>query len=676
MKTRGSVQDGCFRWRGGAGVVVVMSLSTVIGCRAIDLRAPLETSHYDANEYGTHKEDILEHFNLHRGRWWNYYLRGSCLLAYGHYDAARADFNEAIARRSEDQRDARTYGMHFIDYFPNRERAIAVYLERITTKDPDAEKDLLSFGRAVAGLERSLNREESSRAKFYWNRARREVLRRTTKDSNGPRISVKSPIYTPRRTVWFDVTAKDEESGVAEIRISGPYGNLAITQPKFLIELAEEEVTRTVEVTLTPGRPMAVVEITASDLVGNTSPPTEVLIMLDTKSPQEPLTAGEDAGRGRWMQASWSPSFWKLPPRYDVAAQNWDGSALSALASVSGAHLYLGSIFTTRGVGLWTSSLVHAQELAVGTTRGPEVPTFDSLPRGYEEPGVSEILERVRNDPGSVYQILWLLFFSEYSWDVPTGPDANDPRRKVYRTVYEKLGGLRIRTEAGEEWPARFGVHDVETVYGQPLDKVWNRRVDGVVDDLLDWQSGKPPAEPVGPTHVNLNPIDLVVYGELGIRLEGGEEIFELTLRVRDLPSQEDLAFSRMEPPLPRMGPLFPTKESRDKTKVLADIQGTWEDRESWIKELSSKVSKRIPWLPADVSFARSPWYSLRRSEVRIDVGENDRAFEGMKLHFYTNGGQKRICAGEIVRVRADFSVVKPEGEHELPKNGVIAVTK
>jgi hypothetical protein len=632
---------GLLSWviRGVSGATL---LFTAAGCKTMDLRSPSEV-YYDPAD-GNSVEDIRAHFNLHRGRWWNYYMRGTCFLAYEHYEAARADFNEAIARRSEDQRDACTYGMHFIDYFPNRERAIAVYLERITTKDSDAEKDLLSFGQAVAGLEKSLRQEESSRAKFYWNRARREVLRRTINDSAGPLISVKRPIYTNGRTAWFNVSATDRQSGVVEIQIGASYGILAIAQPKFLTELAQEEVTRTVEVTLTPGRPTAVVEITATDLVRNT---TEALIILDTKG----------------SRVSWSPRPWRLLPGYVAAAQSWDWSAQPAFMPVPDTPVYLGSSLTARKAGLRVPMLASAQEPVVGRTRGLGAPSFYFQPCGYREPGTEGVLEHIGNpDPRSVYQILWLLRLPEDMPDIPAWRVPEDTRRAVYWTVYEALGRLRVRTEPGEAWPARFGVHDVETAYGEPLQRVWDKDVDAVAKDLLAWQSGKRLVEPVGSTHVDPASIDLVVYGELQRRHEGGEEMFELKLRARDLLSQRDLAFHRTKPP--------------GKTQVLADIYGTTGNLASWIGELASTVSTNIPRLQAGVFFARSHWYSLRRSEVRIDVSESDGAFEGMRLCFYAEGDPNRICAGEIVSVGNDFSVVKPERQHERLQDGVVAVTK
>jgi hypothetical protein len=66
-----------------------------------------------------------------RGKWWNYFERGSSYTEaaieadrLGNTEAklkalklAQSDFETAISLRDKDQRRARTYGMHLIDYF-------------------------------------------------------------------------------------------------------------------------------------------------------------------------------------------------------------------------------------------------------------------------------------------------------------------------------------------------------------------------------------------------------------------------------------------------------------------------------------------------------------------------------------------------------------------------------
>ncbi len=235
-------------------------------------------------KYGTEIEDIQKHFNLHRGRWWNHYDRGSVYLKYGYYDEACKDFAKAAAKRSRDKWDARTYGMHFIDYFPHRELGVTYYLQgERKTEDTDKEKLLR---KAICELETSFSQEESSRAKFYLNEAKRSLLQVTKeKDKIPPKIHIKKPIYTNRRTVRFDVTVTDQDSHVKDIRIGSSRGDVKIDKPRLFIELAEKKVERTVELTVGPNDKYAVVTIMATDLAGNESDPNNALIIVDKQAP-------------------------------------------------------------------------------------------------------------------------------------------------------------------------------------------------------------------------------------------------------------------------------------------------------------------------------------------------------------------------------------------------------
>ncbi len=63
-----------------------------------------------------------------RHRWWNYYERGLSYAEGEFYMEAVVDLHKALTYRDKDQRAARTYGHHLIDYFPNRELGIIYYL--------------------------------------------------------------------------------------------------------------------------------------------------------------------------------------------------------------------------------------------------------------------------------------------------------------------------------------------------------------------------------------------------------------------------------------------------------------------------------------------------------------------------------------------------------------------
>jgi tetratricopeptide (TPR) repeat protein len=68
-----------------------------------------------------------------RSEWWNYLERGMSYLEGGCYEAALADLDKAIelrkkqVKKEHDKRRARTYGLHFTDYFAHREKGVALY---------------------------------------------------------------------------------------------------------------------------------------------------------------------------------------------------------------------------------------------------------------------------------------------------------------------------------------------------------------------------------------------------------------------------------------------------------------------------------------------------------------------------------------------------------------------
>src|SRR3989339_851732 len=63
------------------------------------------------------KEEITRDFNLYRGKWWNYYVRGRWYADGGYYNEAIQDFKRSVSLRSRDERSARSYGLHFWEYF-------------------------------------------------------------------------------------------------------------------------------------------------------------------------------------------------------------------------------------------------------------------------------------------------------------------------------------------------------------------------------------------------------------------------------------------------------------------------------------------------------------------------------------------------------------------------------
>jgi hypothetical protein len=117
---------------------------------------------------------------LFRHRWWNYYIRGLASADRMDYAAALADLERAIAQRAADQRMARTYGMHFIDYFPHRERGVIHWLRQ----------DLQA---ARTELERSIAHYPSAKAHYYLDRVRQALIKRRKGEVPPPQLELDPP---------------------------------------------------------------------------------------------------------------------------------------------------------------------------------------------------------------------------------------------------------------------------------------------------------------------------------------------------------------------------------------------------------------------------------------------------------------------------------------------------
>lgn len=145
-----------------------------------------------------------------RHRWWNYYERGLSFADGEFYQEALADIKEAAQQRAKDQRMARTYGMHFIDYFPHRELGIVYY-------------QMGDIEAARRELELSLNHFPSAKTRFYLDRVRKALIERVGKDVTPPNLSLSfkaDEVWTREDPVILSGVAEDEQY-VSGITISG-----------------------------------------------------------------------------------------------------------------------------------------------------------------------------------------------------------------------------------------------------------------------------------------------------------------------------------------------------------------------------------------------------------------------------------------------------------------------
>jgi tetratricopeptide (TPR) repeat protein len=146
-----------------------------------------------------------------RSRWWNFYERGRSYLEGECLDAARSDFQAALEQNDQDQRMVRTYGLHFVDYFPHRELGLIHYLSG-------------NLDDAKSELEKSLSQEASSKAYHYLDEVRKKQLKKQTKSINKPSLALINPnndaLWTSDERICIQGIASDEQY-IADIQING-----------------------------------------------------------------------------------------------------------------------------------------------------------------------------------------------------------------------------------------------------------------------------------------------------------------------------------------------------------------------------------------------------------------------------------------------------------------------
>ncbi len=227
----------------------------------------------DGKQYGTTRGYVW------RPTWWNHYERGSSFAEGQYWQDAIQDLEEAIRLRNADQRRARTYGMHFTDYFPHRELGIIYYRQG-------------EFCDAIAELELSLATVESAKAEYFLNKARRDWLKETGADRTPPVIEISWPpkgLQTRELSLRVEGTVRDDQYAFS----------IAVNGTPIPVFLAKKEISFSTELPLNPG--MNRIMLTARDLVGRETA-TEVIVHVDRAGPVlflEPLrTTALPGGHG------------------------------------------------------------------------------------------------------------------------------------------------------------------------------------------------------------------------------------------------------------------------------------------------------------------------------------------------------------------------------------------
>lgn len=242
-----NISVACLRMMGG-----VLALFLLGGCTTPS-EAPVFTK--GGKTYGT-VEGTFRH------RWWNYYERALSYADGEFYDYAVSDLQKALQGRDKDQRRARTYGMHFMDYFPHRELGVVYYF---TGKLEAARGE----------LEHSLKQHPSAKAQYYLDRVRKALIEKAGRVTPPPTIvmdSEQQEFWTREDSVTISGTVKDE-AYVSGITIHG--------SPVFL-EGTRKRVSFERSLSLSQGR--HAVRVEARNLMGKISA-RQVIIHVDREGP-------------------------------------------------------------------------------------------------------------------------------------------------------------------------------------------------------------------------------------------------------------------------------------------------------------------------------------------------------------------------------------------------------
>lgn len=252
---------------------------------------------------------LVEYKGPFRHRWWHYYNRAQCFLQKGCLQGAIDDLNIAISQRSKDQWNARTYGMHFMDYFPNRELGIAYYYQAKNEADEfNAVKKMLI---ARMALNRSIKWTPSAKAIYYIGECYKELFAKDhllekayedllaeNQDLDGddikisktkPRITLNEPKITDgiRRTADDPVTFSgyvEDENFITSISINDhPVFLLNSSTDIDLYKNLDKRIYFRHQMSLSHGKEK--ITIKAKNITGESATPAEETILVDQLSP-------------------------------------------------------------------------------------------------------------------------------------------------------------------------------------------------------------------------------------------------------------------------------------------------------------------------------------------------------------------------------------------------------
>ncbi|QTA90858.1 tetratricopeptide repeat protein [Desulfonema magnum] len=198
-------------------------------------------------------------------QWYDYYERALSSMEQARYQAALSDLKEAIKRRPDDLRMARTYGVgHLADYFPHREKGVVHYIQG-------------DYESAEQELEISLRYEESQKALLFLDKTRTRLMQLRNEKPVAPRIILKSP--SDKDEIW----TRDDPVIISGIAKSNQYvSEITVANRAVYLEGSDQRIEFKQTVKLNQGTHE--IAVTAQNLLkGKTT--HKLLIHIDRSGP-------------------------------------------------------------------------------------------------------------------------------------------------------------------------------------------------------------------------------------------------------------------------------------------------------------------------------------------------------------------------------------------------------
>jgi len=212
----------------------------------------------DGIDYGKPETVFLD-------EWHDYYRRALSLLAGECYALALSDLKKAADMRFKDTAFARTYGMHFIHYFPHREMGYIYYK---LDDDINAKKE----------LEISLNQHFTDKAQYYLDKVRSSMLKKRHVLIPGPEITILQSLLN-KDDIWIK-----ESPVIISARIKDPnyISRISLASEPVFLSSSIQEFDFQKKLYLVPGKHE--IEISAKNLA-NSESKKSIVLHIDRSGP-------------------------------------------------------------------------------------------------------------------------------------------------------------------------------------------------------------------------------------------------------------------------------------------------------------------------------------------------------------------------------------------------------